>query len=332
MAEHGITRRTLGAGAHFGLTALAAQRRAAAQDFPTRPIRVIVPYTPGGASDIIARLMAEQMAPALGQPLVVENRGGGASVPGTQAMATAAPDGHTIGVIDSSFTINPTLLGPARLPYDTRRDFAPIALLVTAPLTLVIHPGVPADDLAAFVALAKARPGRMSHSSAGIGTAVHLAGEQFKQAAGVDLVHVPYRSGGPSVADLIAGQVQMTFATVPSVLDHIRSGRLRALAVTGGARSPLLPEVPSTAEAGLPGVDAELLNGMVAPAAVPPAILARLAAAVSQPIATPGPFRERLIGMGFRPVGSTPAEFAARIEAEIARWAKVIRDGNIQAE
>ncbi|MBX6374176.1 MAG: tripartite tricarboxylate transporter substrate binding protein, partial [Acetobacteraceae bacterium] len=258
---------------------------------------------------------------------------GGASVPGTQAIALAPPDGHTIGVVDSSFTINPTLLGPTRLPYDTRRDFTPISLLVTAPLALLVHPAVPANDLQALVALARARPGRMSISSAGIGTAVHLAGEQFKQAAGgLDIVHVPYRSGGPSVADLIAGQVQMTFATVPSTLDHVRAGRLRALAVTGRERSPLLPEVPSTAEAGLPAVDAELLNGLVAPAAVPPAIVERLATAVRGAIAAPGPFRDRLVGMGFRLVGSTPAEFAARIEAEIARWAQVIRDGNIRAE
>jgi tripartite-type tricarboxylate transporter receptor subunit TctC len=316
----------------LALSALLAIRGAAAQD-AARPVRLIVPYAPGGTNDINARLLADPLARALGQPVLVENRGGGATIPGMQAVAQAAPDGLTLGVADSAFTINPALLGAARLPYDTRRDFAPVSLLVSAPLVVVVAQSLPADDLQGLAALARARPGTLSYSSAGIGTSGHLAGEQFKQAAGgLDILHVPHRGAGPAVTDLLGGQVQITFGSLPLVQEHLRAGRLRALAVTGAQRAPLLPGVPSATEAGLPELDTELPVGLVLPGAAAPETVQRLALAAAGVVTAPGPFHERLTGMGFRPIGSSPAEFAARIDAEITRWAAVIRRGNIQPE
>ena len=312
----------------FGAVALAAHTRSAtAQDYPQRPVRVIVPYAPGGASDILARLIQPHLERALGQSFVVDNRGGGASQVGTQAVATAAPDGYTVGVIDSAFVINPGLFA-GKLPYDTKRDFAPVSLLATTPLVLVVHPSVPAATAQELVALAKAKPGEITFASAGLGTAIHLAGEQFRQVAGVDINHIPYRGGGPSVIDLLAGKVNFTFSTIPSIHEHVRGGRVRALGVTG-ERSSHLPDVPSLAEAGLAGVDSSPLFGMVAPAAVPPAIVAKLTEAAAGAVKSDA-LNARLIEIGYLPVGSTPAEFRARIEAEIDKWTRIIQTANIK--
>lgn len=319
-----LTRRGLLA----GVALLALPRPAAAQDYPARPVRIIVPYAPGGATDILTRLVAVRLEQLLGQPFVVDNRGGGASQVGTQAIATAAPDGYTVGLIDSAFTINPGLFG-ARLPYDTRRDFAPVSLLATAPLLLVVHPTVPATSARELVALAKAKPG-MTYALPGLGTPVHLAGEQLRQIAGIEIISVPYRGAGPSIADFIGGNVQMTFATVPSIIDHVRAGRARALAIVG-ERSALLPEVPTMAEAGLAGVDAALMFGMVVPAHTPEAVVARLAQAAEQAVTT-APLQARLIDMGYSPVGSGPEAFRARIDEDIAKWTRVIAAGNIKPE
>ena len=235
----------------FGSTAaILATRSALAQDYPSKPVRIIVPYAAGGATDILARLLATGLEQELKQNFVVDNRGGGASQVGTQAIATAPTDGYTIGLIDSAFTINPGLFA-GKLPYDTRKDFAPVSLIATAPLVFVVHPSVEAKNAQELVALAKQKPG-MTYALPGLGTPVHLAGEQLRQAAGIDVVSVPYRGAGPSIADFIAGQVQMTFATVPSILEHVRAGRARALAMVG-ERSPLLPDLPTMAEAGLAG-------------------------------------------------------------------------------
>ncbi len=303
-------------------------RPAAAQDYPARPVRIIVPYAPGGATDILTRLVAARLERDLAQPFVVDNRGGGASQVGTQAIASATPDGYTVGLIDSAFTINPGLFG-ARLPYDTRGDFAPVSLLATTPLMLVVHPSVPATSAQELVALAKAKSG-MTYALPGLGTPVHLAGEQLRQIAGIEIVSVPYRGAGPSIADFIGGNVQMTFATVPSIIDHVRGGRARALAIVG-ARSALLPDVPTMAEAGLGGVDAGLMFGLVAPAKTPEAVIARLAAAAALAVTT-DPLRARLIDIGYAPVGSAPDQFRARIEADIAKWTRVIAAGNIKPE
>jgi tripartite-type tricarboxylate transporter receptor subunit TctC len=321
-----LNRRNLLAGA-AAFAGAARLGPAFAQDYPQRPVRMIVPYAPGGASDILARLIQPQLDRELGQAFIVDNRGGGASQVGTQAIATAAPDGYTIGVIDSAFVINPGLFA-GKLPYDTQRDFAPVSLLATTPLVLVVHPSVPANTAQELVALAKAKPGDITFASAGLGTAIHLAGEQFRQVAGIEINHIPYRGGGPSVLDLIAGKVNFTFSTIPSISEHIRSGRVRALGLTGG-RSSQLPDVPGMAEAGLTGVDAAPLFGMVAPAAVPAPIIERLSA-VAGGAARGGALHDRLLDIGYLPVGSTPAAFRTRIDDEIAKWTRIIQTANIK--
>jgi tripartite-type tricarboxylate transporter receptor subunit TctC len=321
-----IDRRRLLAGV-AALSSAALARPACAQDYPQRPVRMIVPYAPGGASDILARLIQPHLDRELGQAFIVDNRGGGASQVGTQAVARAAPDGYTIGVIHSAFVINPGLFA-GKLPYDTQRDFAPVSLLATTPLVLVVHPSVPANTAQELVALAKAKPGEITFASAGLGTAIHLAGEQFRQVAGIDVNHIPYRGGGPSVLDLIAGKVSFTFSTIPSMSEHIRGGRVRALGLTG-ERSSHLPDVPSMAEAGLGGVDSAPLFGMIAPAAVPAGIIERLSA-VAGGAARSGALRDRLLDIGYVPVGSTPAAFRARIDDEIAKWTRIIQTANIK--
>jgi tripartite-type tricarboxylate transporter receptor subunit TctC len=299
---------------------------ALAQDYPAKPVRMIVPYAAGGATDTLARLVATRIDQELRQSFVVDNRGGGASQVGTQAIAAAPADGYTIGMIDSAFVINPGLFA-GKLPYDTRKDFAPISLIATAPLVFVVHPSVEAKSAQELVALAKQKPG-MTYALPGLGTPVHLAGEQLRQATGIDVVSVPYRGAGPSIADFIAGVVQMTFATVPSILEHVRAGRARALAVVG-ARSPLLPDVPTMAEAGLGGVDAGLMFALVAPAATPQAIIDRLSEAATASVAT-DPLRSRLVALGFVPIGSKPAELRARVDAEITKWSRIIEAGSIK--
>ena len=302
-------------------------RRSIAQSYPQRPVKIIVPYAAGGASDIIARLIAQHLERDLGQPFIVDNRAGGASIVGTQAVANAAPNGDIIGVIDSAFVINPGLFG-AKLPYDTVRDFAPVSLLVTSPLVLVVHPSVAANSLKELVALAAAQPGKINFASAGLGTAIHLAGEQFRQAADIDIAHIPYRGGAPAITDLIAGQVQMSFSTVPAILQHVKSGKVRALAVTG-QRIDQLPDVPTMAEAGLPAVDASPLFGIVAPAALPQDIVTRLSGSAAAGIKNE-PLRSRVIELGFAAVVSAPGEFRSRIDDEIAKWVRVIDKGNIK--
>ncbi|MBU8537044.1 Bug family tripartite tricarboxylate transporter substrate binding protein [Falsiroseomonas tokyonensis] len=303
---------------------------ALAQTYPSRPVRLVVPYPPGGATDITARLLAQELSQSLGQSFAVENRGGGASVTGTQAVATAPADGHTLGVFDSAFVVNPGLLG-SRLPYDTRRDFSFVSVLVRSPLVLVVPASAAWQDIAALVRDAKARPNELTFGSAGNGTAVHMAGEQFRLAAGFTFLHVPYRGGGPMITDLIAGRVQMAFGTIPAMAEHVRAGRLRALAITGDTRAALLPEVPSMAEAGFPAVDAALINALVGPVGLPAPVLARLAEA-SQQAVTSQAMRSRLTELGFAPVGSTPAEASSQLLAQIGQWERVIREGDIKVD
>jgi tripartite-type tricarboxylate transporter receptor subunit TctC len=321
-----LTRRTWLAAAGSFTGALAARGVPAfAQDYPSKPVRVIVPYAAGGATDTLARLLATRIDRELKQSVVIDNRGGGASQVGTQAVATAPPDGYTIGMIDSAFVINPALFA-GKLPYDTRKDFVSISLIATTPLVLVVHPSVEARSVQELVALVKRTPG-MTYALPGLGTPTHLAGEQLRQATGIEVVSVPYRGAGPSIADFIAGQVQMTFATVPSILGHVRAGRARALAMVG-ERSPLLPDLPTMAEAGFP-VDAGLIFGLVAPAATPAAIVTRLSEAATVSVTTE-PLRSRLRDLGFVPIGSKPEEMRARIEVEIAKWSRIIEAGNIK--
>ena len=318
-----LSRRALIAASGSALLA----RPAFAQDYPAKPVRIIVPYAAGGATDILARLLSIAIERELKQNFVVDNRGGGASQVGTQAIASAVADGYTIGMIDSAFTINPGLFA-GKLPYDTQKDFAPVSLVATAPLVLVVHTSVPADSAQALVALAKQKPGTITYALPGLGTPVHLAGEQLRAVAGIDVVYVPYRGAGPSIADFIAGQVQMTFATIPSILEHVRAGRARALAVIG-ERSALLPDVPTMAEVGLGGIDAALIFGLVVPAATPAAIVARLSEASAAAVRG-DPLRARLVELGYVGIGSGAQEFRARIDSEIVKWSRIIEAGNIK--
>ena len=319
-----LNRRTVLTGLALG----ALPRPAFAQDYPQRPVRVIVPYAPGGASDILARLIQPHLERTLGQSFVVDNRGGGASQVGTQAIATAAPDGYTIGIIDSAFVINPGLFA-GKLPYDTQKDFAAVSLLAMSPLVLVVHPSVQAATVQEFVALAKRKPGEVTFASAGLGTAIHLAGEQLRQVAQVDINHIPYRGGGPSVIDLLAGKVDFTFSTIPAILEHVRGGKVRALGITSAARSTHMPDVPTMTEAGLAGVNSAPLFGMVAPAATPPAVLARLNAAAAGAVKSDA-LQARLLEIGYVPVGSSADEFRERIAAEIDKWTRIIQAANIK--
>ncbi len=303
---------------------------ATAQAWPSRTIRLIVPYPPGGASDITARLLAQELTASLGQSVVVENRGGAASITGTQAVASAEADGYTLGVVDTAFLVNPGLFGP-RLPYDTERGFTPISLLVRAPLALVVPPGAPWRTVAELVAEGKAKPEAIAFGSAGNGTAVHMAGEQFRQAAEFTYLHVPYRGGGPMITDLLAGRVQMAFGTVPAIAEHVKAGRLRALAITGAQRSPLLADVPTMAEAGLPQVDAALINALVGPANLPAPVVERLSTAARAAVGGEA-MRARLSELGFLPVGATADETRATFRADIARWAEIVRKGDIKPD
>jgi tripartite-type tricarboxylate transporter receptor subunit TctC len=316
-----------------GLTSVAATslagRRAQAQQYPQRPIRVVVPYAAGGASDIVARLVAAAMGEKLGQSLFIDNRGGGASIIGTQAIATAAPDGYTIGVVDSAFTINPSLFG-SKLPYDTKKNFTPVSLLARTSLLLVVSEALPVSNVKELIALAKSKPGTLSMATAGLGTAVHLGCEQFRQETAIDVVPVPYRGGGPSIIDLLGGKFDFTFSTIPAVLEHVRGGKLRALGSTTG-RIAQLPDVPSMAEAGLPMVDAAPDFGIVAPANLPEAIVTQLGT-VAQAALKSDDLRRRLEEIGYEPIGSTPQQYVAHIDTSIEKWRHVVTAGNIKPE
>ena len=324
-----INRRSLLIGLTSAATISLSAQRAQAQQYPQRPVRVIVPYAAGGASDIVARLVAAAMAEKLGQSLFVDNRGGGASIIGTQAIATAAPDGYTIGVVDSAFAINPSLFG-TKLPYDTKKDFTPVSLLARTSLLLVVSESLPVSNVKELVALAKSNPGALSMATAGLGTAVHLGCEQFRQETGIDVVPVPYRGGGPSIIDLLGGKVDFTFSTIPAVLEHIRGNKLKALGSTTG-RIAQLPDVPGMAEAGLPKVDAAPDFGIVAPANVPGSILSQLAT-VAQGALKSDDLRRRLDEIGYESVGSTPQEYIAHLDASIEKWRHVVTAGNIKPE
>ncbi|SIQ60591.1 tripartite tricarboxylate transporter substrate-binding protein [Pseudacidovorax sp. RU35E] len=291
-------------------------------------VRLIVPYPPGAATDALARLLAQALQADLGGSMIVENKGGAATQIGTKAIAQAKPDGQTLGFVDTSFVINPGLFGAA-LPYSTPQDFTAISLLATAPLVLVVHKSVEATDMKSFLALARSKPGVLGFGSAGVGSAPHLAGEQFKRVAQVDVRHIPYRGGSTVITDLIAGHVQFGFTTVPTMLDHIRAGTVRALAVTGGRRAAQLPEVPTMAELGLAGVDTKPLFGLIGPAGLPEDLVRRLGEATAQAVQR-GDLGKRLEALGFEPVGSTPAAFAERIRTEIIKWTEVIKRADIK--
>jgi len=303
---------------------------AAADAYPLKPVRIIVGFPPGGFVDLTARLVAGPLGAALGQQVVVENRGGAGGIVGTETAARAAPDGYTLTVGSAgTHAVNQSLY--RKLPYNVLRDFQPVARLADAPSILAVHPSLPARSVKDLIGLARARPGQIMYASAGSGTSTHLAAALFEHLARVKLVHVPYKGGGPAIVDVVAGQVPVTFGTAASVSPHTRSGRLRGLAVTGGQRSAVLPNLPTIAESGVPGY--EMLNwlGLFAPAGTPRAVVERLNAEILRVVRSPE-VRERLNAAGAEPSPLGTEEFAAFVKSEVEKWAKVVAATGMTAE
>jgi len=302
---------------------------ALAQGYPGKPIRIVVPFPPGGGTDIVARILTQKLSESFGANFVIDNRAGAGGSIGTEMVAKAPPDGYTLGIVSGSHAINPSLY--SKLPFDAVRDFAPVTMLVSGPGLLVVHPSLPVKTVKELIALAKGKPGQLNYASAGNGTPPHLAGELFKSMAGVDMVHVPYKGNTPAFVDLISGQVSLSFPTIPSALPHVQAGRLRALAVTSRKRSAVMPQLPTIAESGLPGYDTSSWFGMLAPAGTPREIVRKLQQE-SAKVLQLRDVREKLLSQGLEPVGSTPEEFAATIESEIAKWAKVVKASGARVE
>ena len=302
---------------------------AGAQDYPNKPIRLIVPYPPGGGTDIVARILTEPLTSALGQPIIIDNKGGAAGNVGTDIAAKAPADGYNVLFTLSSHTINPKLY--PKLPFDVEKDFVPISLSAMIPQILVVHPSVPANNVRELIALAKAQPGKLNYASVGTGSPGHIAGELFKLKTGVDIVHVPYKGGGPAVTDTIGGQVQMLFVSMPAAWQHVKSGRLRAIAVTSAKRSVAAPDVPTIMESGVPDFVVDSWYGALAPAKTPAAAVARLQAAFAQAQQNPQ-VREKLLLQGAEAADVTPSEFDRIIRDELAKWDFVIRAANIKPE
>jgi tripartite-type tricarboxylate transporter receptor subunit TctC len=301
-----------------------------AQVFPDKPIRVVVPYAPGGGTDNLVRIIAPTVGAALGQQLVIENRPGGASNIGSEIVAKAAPDGYTLLATDLAFLVNPGLF-KAKMPFDTLKSFTGVTMMAYAPVLLVTHPSVPASNIKELLALARAKPGSLNYASGGYGASTHLAGELMNQAAKVSITHVPYKGTGPAMADLLAGQVHMQFAGISSARQHVEAGKLRAMAVTGKQRNPAMPNVPTFDESGVAGIDADTYWGLYAPAGVPPAAVATLNKAFTAALRSPA-HAERLAALGFIPIANAAAEHSQQLRDMVARWTEVIDKAGIKVE
>jgi tripartite-type tricarboxylate transporter receptor subunit TctC len=300
---------------------------ASAQDFPTKPIRLIVPFPAGGPNDIIARIVGQRMSELIRQPVLIDNRGGQAGVLGTDAIAKSAPDGYTIGIVSASaLAISPAM---EKVAYDPQKDLVPITLVVTVPEMLVVATDVPANNMKELVALVKAQPGKLNFASSGQGSLPHLAGELFKLTAKLDIVHVPYRGAAPAINDLLGQQVQMTFLDLPVILPHIKAGALRGIALGAPERAPTAPDVPTTAEVGMPDLLIENWYGMIAPAGMPEKIVVTLNRVANGAMADPG-VKAKLADQGLTTAGDTPEHFRGFIDAEIKKWAKVIKDAGVE--
>jgi len=299
------------------------------QQWPTKPVRIVVPYPPGGANDIVARALQPALSASLGQPIVIENRGGGATQLGTEAVARSAPDGSTFLLTNIALGANPSLF--AKLPYDTSKDLAPISLISTVPLVLVVHPSLPANTAAEFVKLAKAKPGSIHYASAGNGSANHLSMEMFRAATGIDVVHVPYKGFGPAMTDLLGGQVASAFASTLASLPHVKAGKLRALGVSTAQRSAAAPDLPTIAESGVPGFDVSEWQMLLAPAGTASTIVERMQREVAHGLRN-DEVKTRLTELGATPVGSTPKEAEAFLKSELARWADVAKRAGIKPQ
>jgi tripartite-type tricarboxylate transporter receptor subunit TctC len=301
----------------------------AQEAYPSRPLKFILPFPPGGGTDILGRVIAERLSASLGQPVVTENRGGAGGNVGAEAAAHSAPDGYTIVLVAPSLAISPSLY--SKLNYDPVKDLAPIGLVATVPNVMITNPAVEAKNLQEFIALARSRPGAMNYGSGGAGTSNHLAGELFNIVTGAKLVHVPYKGVNLAMQGVLAGEIQLVFIGIPAALPHIKAGKLRPLALVAPQRSPALPEVPTVAEAGLKDFEVTTWYGIMTPAGTPRPIVSRLNAELVKIMHTPE-VKERLAGMATDPLTSTPEEFAAYLKQEIAKWGDVVRKANLKAD
>jgi tripartite-type tricarboxylate transporter receptor subunit TctC len=324
MTGRAIVQRTIAAIAAFSVIACVAAR---AETYPTRPIHFIVPFAPGGGVDIVARMVAQRMSETLGQPVVIENRVGGGGILGADYVAKSAPDGYTFLVTTSGQTILPSL---TKVPWDAVKDFVPVSMVVSYQLMLVVNPSVPAKTLEQLIALAKANPGTLNYGTGGIGTPPHLAMELLKHMAGIKIQHVPYRGNGLVTLAVQKNEVQMMLDTMVGPLADVRAGKLRALAVTGKSRSPLVPDIPTINEAGVPGYSFEGWTGMFAPQGTPDDIIKTVNAALVKALAV-SEISKRLVDLGYQPVGDTPEEFAEIVKSDLVKMAKIIKDADIHA-
>ena len=301
-----------------------------AQEWPSKPIRFIAPNLPGGPTDILARLIGQKLAESLGQPVVIENRAGAGGNIGTEAVAKSPPDGYTL-VTGNNATFGANVSLYRKLPFDPIRDFAPIALVATQPNILVVHPSLPVKSVVELIAFAKAHPGQLNYGNSGTGAVAHLSAELFKSMTGTSIESIPYKSAAPALTDLIAGQCHLMFATSLSVIPHIQSGKLRALGVTTAKRSRFMPELPTIAEAGVPGFEATTWHGVLTVAGTPPAIVNKLSAEINRALQM-SDVRERLAALGAEIIGGTSKEFADHIQREIPKWAKVVKAAHVQLD
>ena len=309
---------------------IAAATSVVAQQYPNRRIRLVVPYPPGGGTDLVARLVGQKLFESSGHGVVVENRAGAGGVLGTEVVAKSAPDGYTLVLgTQAAFAVNPSLIG--KMPYDPLKDFSPVTLNGIAQSILVVHPSVPVKTVKDLIALARANPGQLTFASSGVGNSAHLSGELFKIMAKVDMLHVPYSGGGTAIAALIGGQASLSFASMPTALPHVRSGKLRVIAVSSSKRSLVLPELPTVAESGLPGFESQDWQGILVPARTPADIVSRLNADMQRVLGLQE-IKDKLLASGFEVRPSTPEWFAEFISAETIKWAKVIKGAGIKAE
>ena len=313
----------------FALGCASAGGAALAQSWPTKSIRMIVPYTPGGYTDYMARTVSQKLSEKLGQTIIIENKPGANSVIGADAVAKAAPDGYTFGTVIAAHAANATL--NPKLPFDTMRDFTYVSLMSVAPLIMVAHPSTPVNNVQELIALAKAKPGELNFASSGIGAAAHLTMEMFQSRVGIKMQHVPYRGTSPALQDIIGGRINVMFDTVGSLMPHVRSGALKSIVVTAKERMLAALEVPTMAEAGVPEFVSGTWAGVIAPRGVPKEIVDRISGEIQQILRDPA-MREQLAQLGYEAVGSTPEEYEAFMRKEIAQWAKVIKDAGIKAE
>jgi tripartite-type tricarboxylate transporter receptor subunit TctC len=314
----------------LAMLSVAASVALAADAYPTKPLRLIVPFPPGGPADVLARTVGDRLASTLGQPVVVDNRPGAGGNIGMELAAKAAPDGHTLVLAPAgNLTVNPSLY--RNVPYDVARDFVPVTVIAAVPNVLVVNPQVPAKNLAELIAFAKANPGKLNYSSPGPGSGAHLAGELLKTSAGIDIVHVPYNGIAPATTAVVAGDVQLMFAGAPAALPQVAGGKLRAIAVASPKRIASAPTVPTLDESGLPGFDVTSWYSIVAPAGTPPAVVDRLQKEIARALENPD-VKAKLAGLGADPIANTPTDFAAMIRSETAKWGKIVKDANIRVE